>query len=67
MGSNLQGALFENSSLADSQFENCDLSEADFRTASDFYFDPWKNKVGKAMFSAYGALNFLAPLNIIIE
>jgi fluoroquinolone resistance protein len=63
----LTTASFDNSDLSGAIFENSILEKADFRTATNYSFNPELNKMKKARFSLAGLPGLLAKYDIEIE
>lgn len=63
----LTKAIFAESDLNRASFENTIVEGGDFRTAYNYSFDPEKNKIKKARFSATGAVGLLDKYGIVIE
>ncbi|MGQ7871080.1 pentapeptide repeat-containing protein [Sunxiuqinia sp. sy24] len=63
----LTEAVFDDCLLSGTTFYRTQLEKADFRTASDFSFDPDENRIKKARFSKDGLPGLLQKYNIRIE
>lgn len=63
----LIGTVFQNCDLYHAVFQRTNLEKADFRTATNYSFDPEANKIRKAKFSYSGIAGLLAKYNIDIE
>jgi uncharacterized protein YjbI with pentapeptide repeats len=63
----LSMAFFANCDLTRAVFHESILEKADFRTASNYSFDPEANKIRKARFSYSGIAGLLGKYNIDIE
>lgn len=76
-GSSLEGSSFEKCRLKKASFKDCvlkevifsenDLRGCDFRNAAEVLIDVRANQMRGAKFSYDGALNLLAPFEIVIE
>ncbi len=66
MKTDLTNVVFDHCDLHRTVFLNAILIKADFRTASNYTFDPSKNKVKNAVFSRDGVKGLLANHEIII-
>jgi len=63
----LSGVSFDHCDLVRATFDNSILTGADFRTASNYSFDPEKNKIRKAKFSLTGLPGLMDKYDIVIE
>ncbi len=63
----LTGSLFHLCDLTGAIFINSILDKVDFRTSSQYVFDPEMNSIKKARFSSMGALGLLSKFDIIID
>lgn len=65
-GSDLTQAVFDDLSLAEAVFDQTNLTAADFSTARDYEFDPERNTIAKARFSASGLPGLLSKYKLKI-
>lgn len=63
----LGGSVFDNSDLLNTSFMRSILEKTDFRTATNYTFDPEMNKIKKAKFSLPGVTGLLSKYLIDIE
>ncbi len=63
----LSAATFNNCDLMNARFIHTILEKADFRTATNYSFDPEINKIKKAKFAYHGISGLLAKYDIDIE
>lgn len=66
-GCDLSMAVFGNCDLLRAVFHTSNLEETDFRTASNYTFDPETNKLKRTKFSLSGVAGLLTKYNIEIE
>lgn len=66
-GVDLTNAVFARCDLLRTVFNRSNLERVDFRTASNYMFDPELNKLKKARFSLSGVPGLLGKYNIEIE
>ncbi|MEO7314326.1 MAG: pentapeptide repeat-containing protein [Ginsengibacter sp.] len=63
----LSMSLFNNCDLLNTSFMRSILEKTDFRTATNYSFDPEQNKIKKAKFSLPGVIGLLSKYPIDIE
>lgn len=63
----LSNAVFKNCNLLDAVFDNTILEKTDFRSATNYSFDPELNYVNKALFSKEEVIGLLAKYDIDIS
>lgn len=67
MASDLTEVLFDNCNLRRAVFIDTIANKADFSTSYDYTFDPEKNKIKKAIFSADGLKGLLEKYDIVVK
>jgi uncharacterized protein YjbI with pentapeptide repeats len=60
-------SVFDECDLAHAKFENSILEKVDFRTATNYSFDPEINRIKKARFSLLGVAGLLRKYDIEID
>lgn len=63
----LRKVVFEDTTLRSTRFDGCNLAGADLRTASQYAFDPSKNKVEKARVASPACAALLLPFGLEID
>jgi uncharacterized protein YjbI with pentapeptide repeats len=63
----LTNSVFDNCDLINASFDHTNLEKVDFRTPSNYSFDPEINRIRRAKFSIDGVSGLLGKYDIDIE
>jgi uncharacterized protein YjbI with pentapeptide repeats len=64
---NLAQAVFRNCDLTRTIFDRSVLDKADFSTSFNFYINPERNRLKKAVFSSNGLIGLLSKYDLVIK